>query len=165
MLITLKNNLHWICFSVSLIIYFVFLAQMLLLWSVVWLLFALYTWLIIALILKQYVFKQFLYLLCSSGIWVSISWFFIKGVEEVPLPRGAFIFKTEGIIPSVILFMLFTIPLIIYHFSSQVKHEREQPLPTKKIKEQPKNNKLDSADPNWEEASIEDIESGDYEVI
>ena len=165
MLITLKNNLHWICFSVSLVIYFVFLAQMLLLWSVVWLLFALYAWLIIALILKQYVFKQFLYLLCSSGIWVSISWFFIKGIEEVPLPRGAFIFKTEGIIPSIILFMLFTIPLIIYHFSSPAKHEREYPLPTKKTNDQPKNNKLDSTDPNWEEASIEDIESGDYEVI
>tara|TARA_Y100000994_G_scaffold241251_1_gene236881 strand:- start:414 stop:830 length:417 start_codon:yes stop_codon:yes gene_type:complete len=138
---------------------------MLLLWSVVWLLFALYTWLIIALILKQYVFKQFLYLLCSSGIWVSISWFFIRGVEEVPLPRGAFVFKAEGIIPSIILFMLFTIPLIIYHFSSQVKHETRLPLSTKTIKDQPKNNKLDSSDPNWEEASIEDIESGDYEVI
>ncbi len=125
MLITLKNNLHWICFSAGLVVYFVLLANMLLLWSIVWLLFALYVWLIIALIIKQYAFKQFLYLLCSSGIWVSLSWFFIKGIEEVPLPRGAFIFKTEGIIPSIILFMLFTIPLIIYHFSSQMNRKTE----------------------------------------
>ena len=166
MLITLKNNLHWICFSVSLVIYFVFLAQMLLLWSIVWLLFALYTWLIVALILKQYTFKQFIYLLCSSGIWVSISWFFIKGVEEVPLPRGAFIFKTEGIIPSIILFMLFTIPLIIYHFNSQKNQTNEIfSGPTKPANNKPVEKDLPNTDLNWEEASIEDIESGDYEIV
>ncbi len=161
MLITLKNNLHWMIFSVGLGVYFVLLAKLILLWSIVWLLFTLYAWLIVSLILKRYIFKQFLYLLCSSGIWVSISWFFMKGVEEVPLPRGAFIFKTEGIIPSIILFILFTIPLIIYHFGSQLNISTTlHKDPIKKTVEEPviKNE-------NWEEASIEDIESGDYEVV
>tara|TARA_Y100001970_G_scaffold58592_1_gene74426 strand:- start:2356 stop:2841 length:486 start_codon:yes stop_codon:yes gene_type:complete len=160
MIITLKNNLHWILFSLGFIFYCVLLAQAALSWSIVWLIFMIYTWLIISLILKQYVFKQFLYLLCSSGIWVSLTWFIIKGVEEVPLPKGAFLFKTEGIIPSIILFMLFTIPLIIHHFGSTQKIMTRLAGQEKQPQASNKNHNVN----NWEEASIEDLESGDFEI-
>ena len=161
MIITLKNNLHWILFSLGFIFYCVLLAQATLSWSIVWLLFMIYTWLITSLILKQYSFKQFLYLLCSSGIWVSFTWFVLKGVEEVPLPRGAFLFKTEGIIPSIVLFMLFTIPLIIHHFS--ISTHSSQNIPTKDDRDSfSSNEKMVPKD--WEEASIEDLESGDFEI-
>tara|TARA_B110000263_G_C14965475_1_gene354596 strand:- start:82 stop:387 length:306 start_codon:yes stop_codon:yes gene_type:complete len=100
--------------------------------------------------------------LCFSGIWVSLTWLFIKGVEEVPLPRGAFIFKVEGIIPSIILFMLFTIPLIIYHFGTQIKLEQ----PNKRAMPPKEEDNLDVTlkDDNWEEASIEDLEGGKFEI-
>ena len=160
MLITLKNNLHWIVFALGLIFYCVLLSNEMLSWSIVWLLFILYTWLIISVIFQSYLFKHFLYILCFSGIWVSLTWLFIKGIEEVPLPRGAFLFKVEGVVPSIILFMLFTIPLIVYHFGfekSSLHQKRTTKPPTIKKKVE-KNN-------DWEEASIEDIESGKFEII
>ena len=160
MLITLKNNLHWIIFTFGLIFYCVLLSKALLSWSVVWLLFTIYAWLITAIIFQRYVFKQFLYLLCSSGIWVSLTWLLIKGIEEVPLPRGAFLFKVEGVVPSIILFMLFTIPLIIYHFGFETQTSPQSPTiktPTTKNKE--------TKNKGWEEASIEDLESGEFEII
>ena len=161
MIITLKNNLHWILFSLGFIFYCVLLAQTTLSWSIVWLLFMIYTWLIISLILKQYIFKHFLYLLCSCGIWVSFTWFILKGIEEVPLPRGAFLFKAEGIIPSVVLFMFFTIPLIIHHFS--IMQQSKQDTQVKNIRD---NSTADDTEiqNNWEEASIEDLESGEFEI-
>jgi hypothetical protein len=118
-----------------------------------------YTWLITALIFKKYNFKHFLYLLCGSGIWVSFTWFFLKGVEEVPLPRGAFLFKEEGIIPSIILFMFFTIPLILHHFSTNQNFRK---IKTKQTLE--KKPDRSDAESRWEEASIEDLESGDFEL-
>ena len=125
MLITLKNNLHWIIFTIGLLLYCALLANAMLSWSIVWLLFTIYAWLIVSIIFQRYVFKQFLYLLCFSGIWVSFTWLFIKGIEEVPLPRGAFLFKVEGVVPSIILFMLFTAPLIIYHFGTQIQKQQK----------------------------------------
>ena len=160
MLITLKNNLHWIIFALGLIFYCVLLSSAMLSWSIVWLLFIIYTWLIISIIFQNYLFKHLLYLLCFSGIWVSLSWFFIKGIEEVPLPRGAFLFKVEGVVPSIILFMLFTIPLIVYHFDFEqsTPHQKRTTKPPAIKKKVEKNN-------DWEEASIEDIESGKFEII
>ena len=157
MTIILKNNLHWILFSIGFIFYCVLLTQATLSWSLVWLLFMIYTWLITALIFKQYNFKHFLYLLCGSGIWVSFTWFILKGVEEVPLPRGAFLFKAEGIIPSIILFMFFTIPLILHHFSTTQNFRK-----TKQTVENHSNRT--NTEGRWEEASIEDLESGDFEL-
>ena len=162
MLITLKNNLHWIIFTLGLIFYCVLLSNAMLSWSIVWLLFIIYAWLIIAVIFQNYLFKHFLYILCFSGIWVSLTWFFIKGIEEIALPRGAFLFKVEGVVPSIILFMLFTIPLIVYHFGFETQKLSQ------KSKKQPLNSKKESKNTNnndWEEASIEDIEGGEFEII
>jgi len=160
MLITLKNNLHWIIFALGLIFYCVLLSNAMLSWSIVWLLFIIYTWLIISVIFQNYLFKHFLYILCFSGIWVSLTWLFIKGIEEVPLPRGAFLFKAEGVVPSIILFMLFTIPLIVYHFGFE-----KQRAPQKPIEKIPITKKKSKKNNDWEEASIEDIESGNFEII
>jgi len=162
MLITLKNNLHWIIFALGLIFYCVLLSNAMLSWSIVWLLFIIYAWLIISIVFQSYLFKHFLYILCFSGIWVSLTWLFIKGIEEVPLPRGAFLFKVEGVVPSIILFILFTIPLIVYHFGFET-----QTPPQKSITKIP-NSKKESRNKNnndWEEASIEDIEGGEFEII
>jgi len=160
MLINLKNNLHWLLFTVFSVAYFVLFFKGFFTWSIVWLLFSIYTWLIISLVLNQYKFKHFLYLLCISGIWVSLTWFFIKGVEEVPLPQGAFLFKPEGIITSIVLFIFFTAPLIIYSFADRKKALTQYPDP---IKEVPQKDNKDVS--GWEEASIEDLESGKYEII
>ena len=84
---------------------------------------------------------------------------FIKGVEEVPLPQGAFLFKPEGIITSS-FYLYFPAPLIIYSFADRKKAPTQYPEP---IKEVPQKDNKDIS--GWEEASIEDLESGKYEII
>tara|TARA_Y100000994_G_C15527593_1_gene374304 strand:- start:234 stop:728 length:495 start_codon:yes stop_codon:yes gene_type:complete len=164
MLINLKNNLHWIALGAGLIFHCALLFNSMFPWSIVWLLFTIYSWLIISIIIQQYSFKHFLYLLCISGIWVSLIWFFINGIEEVPLPRGAFLFKPEGLITSIILFILFTTPLIIYTFGSQIKMpsiSNSLAIGRKKEKDLP----INTDNEKWEEATIEDVESGKFDII
>ena len=76
------------------------------------------------------------------------------------MPRGAFLFKVEGVIPSILLFMLFTIPLIIYHFGFET-----QALPQKATTKPTATKKKDETNRAWEEASIEDLESDEFEII
>ena len=107
MLINLKNNLHWLIYSTGLFVYFVLLAQTTFTLSVIWLLFVLYVWLMVSIITQQYCFKCLLYVFCSSGIIVAISLFFIYGVEQVPLPIGAVLFRSEGILPALLLLCVY----------------------------------------------------------
>jgi len=91
----------------------------------------------------------------------------MNGIEEVPFPKGAIQFKLDGIAQSLLIFFIFTIPLIIFN----------KPKKTHSISERVETNinldpfhpiineSIDNNNEEWEEATIEDIESGKYEPI
>jgi len=164
MLINLKNNFHWFLYGAGLCVYFVMLSQTTLTIGVIWLLFVLYLWLFTAIITQQYCFKAVLYVFCSTGIIVALSLFFSYGIEQVPLPVGAILFKEEGILPAVLLLFVFSVPLIIYNRNNIPWPVSNQQSPT-----QQKRPQIDDstqhiiASEEWEEATIEDLESGFYE--
>ena len=166
MLINLKNNLHWLIYSTGLLVYFIMLAQTTLTLSVIWLLFILYGWLIVAISTKQYCFKSFLYVFCSSGIIVSISLFFIYGIEQIPLPVGAILFRLEGILPALLLFIIFSVPMIVYNsesadISTALTNNMLNPITEPKTAP---HQSLEASE-EWEEATIDDLESGSYEPV
>ena len=164
MLINLiKKNLHWIVYLVGLVFYPIIISNSIASLGVIWLMFLLYLWLIISMIIKEYVFKDFLYLLCISGVIVAISLFFINGIEEIPFPEGAILFKLEGVIQALALFFVFTAPLIIYNNKTIFIPFQSSP-PPKKPNKKHKSNKTDYNE-SWEEATIEDLETGKYEII
>ncbi len=164
MLINLKNNFHWFLYSAGLCVYFMMLAQTTLTLSVIWLLFVLYAWLIISILTNQYSFKCFLYVFCCSGIIVSLSLFFSYGIEQLPLPVGAILFKEEGILPAIFLFFIFSIPLLVYNRNDLNWNIETQPLIKKQnqINQESTTNHM-MASEEWEEATLEDLESGSYE--
>jgi len=167
MLINLKNNLHWLIYGAGLFVYFLMLAQTTLTLSIIWLLFILYTWLVTSIITQQYCFKCLLYVFCSSGIIVAISLFFIYGVEQVPLPVGAILFREEGILPALLLLFVFSVPILVYNHDSmsEMVIGTTAPLNTKEQNTTQQNNKHLEASEEWEEATIEDLESGSYEPV
>ena len=168
MLINLKNNLHWLIYSTGLFVYFLMLAQTTLTLSIIWLLFVLYIWLIISIINQQYYFKSLLYVFCSSGIIVAVSLFFIYGVEQVPLPVGAILFREEGILPALLLLFVFSVPILVYNHDSMSELAVGSTTPPNIVennKTPQRNKKHLEASEEWEEATIEDLESGSYELI
>ena len=108
--------------------------------------------------LQKYTYNAFLYVLCSSGIAISISFFFLKGVEELSYPHGALIFHIDGIAKSFFLFFICTVPIIINQQGKQISNK--SPIKTKR-------NLLQHQDKKelWEQATPEDIESGNYEPL
>ena len=95
----------------------------------------------------------------KGGFWIfiSITLFFKIGVEQIPYPEGALIFHIEGITKALILFFVSSIPMII-------RTKEITPLINKRQHKRPKleSNKKNN---NWEEATIEDLNSGQFEAI
>ena len=106
------------------------------------------------------------------GIIVALTIFFMHGVEEVPFPKGAIQFKLDGIAESLIIFFIFTIPLIIINhkseqtvFSDSTEFSSPTLPPVKKEEISPSEIITESSREEWEEATIEDLESGNFEPV
>ena len=92
--------------------------------------------------------------------------FFIYGIEQVPLPVGAILFKEEGILSALLLLFVFSVPLLIYNHDnlSWSFLQKNTSLDTSNIPEISKQPQTIASE-EWEEATIEDLESGSYEPV
>jgi len=125
------------------------------------LMFFIYAWLFTSIYLNQYSFNSFLYVLCGSGMLVAVALFFLIGVEEVAYPEGALIFHAEGIVKAFFIFFICSIPLILINKENNLLQALNFQQKTTRGKEKSE----DYDQEKWEEASIEDIDSGEFETI
>ena len=156
MLEKVKDNILSIELSLGFFIYIILLIQSTLSLAVLWGMFIVYLWLISSVALKKYNFTTFIYVICGSGIAISISFFFLQGVEELAFPEGALMFHVDGIAKSFCLFFICTIPLILLSNSNAKSNQ------TIKLSEEDRDSPAPSM---WEEATPEDLESGNYEPL
>lgn len=97
-------------------------------------------------------------ILSISGIIISISIFFIFGIEEIPFPTGALIFHSYGIAISLLMILLSLLPVLFMDISSST------PIAASPQTSYIEESKSDSIDDGWEIATEHDLESGDYEI-
>ena len=147
----IKNNIPPIIIALGFLVYICLIVSTSLAAASIWALFTIYLWLISSLYLKQYNFNTFLYILCFSGITLSVSFFFLQGVEELPYPEGALMFHVEGIAKAAFLFFICTVPVIL------LKTKKTEP--NKNFSQQKENIEM------WEKASEKDLQSGNYEPL
>ena len=84
-------------------------------------------------------------------MFFSITMFFSFGIERVPFPQGAVVFNFTEITHSLLLFFISSLPLFVFYNKSTFLNKKA----AKKAEQKEE----------WEEASLEDVESGNYEVI
>ena len=171
MLNNLKNNFHWIFYMLGLLAYIIFILinpeQFLV--SILWLIFIVYSWVIIGIINQQYQVKQLIYITSLTGTIFSIVAFFLYGIEELPYPEGAIKFNGEVIIVICILLFIFLLPSLIICLGS-LKIEKTAYIKSdlyhgKIAQEESRKNINQQVIEEWEEATLEDLESGKYEPI
>ena len=94
----------------------------------------------------------------------SITYFFLYGVEEVPFPEGAILFHSQEIAISFVIFFISTV-FILYVKEIQ---NTQQAAPDEKVQATPvllqKSNKSSTKE-NWEEATLDDLNSGNFELL
>ena len=109
----------------------------------------LFTFVIFSLIVDLFNIKEFIIILSTCGIILSITTFFYYGVEEVAYPYGAILFHFEGILKSLIVLFVSLLPILfLYKGNYKV------------------NNRLvvDYNDSEWEVATSDDLDSGQYDL-
>ncbi|MBI64823.1 MAG: hypothetical protein CMG64_00815 [Candidatus Marinimicrobia bacterium] len=163
----MQNNflqiLPWAKYLLGLSVYFVFISQQQLSVAIIWFVFVVYGWTILSIIFKTYKLQDFVYVVCFSGIVVAITLFFMNGVEEVPFPKGAVQFKADGIAQSLLLFFIFTLPLILYSQKDPLMLENNEDSHVSINTEDLKPSEKVHRD-QWEEATQDDLDSGKYEL-
>ena len=168
MINNLIKNTHWLEYVLGIIVYFILISNQQFSLGIVWLIFVLYGWTIISILVQSYSLQSFIYALCGFGIIIAITLFFMNGVEEVPFPKGAIQFKLDGIAQSLVVFFIFTAPLIVYQQQTKDNAPEAPSAMIEKphIEKISENNELEDNDNSeWEEATAEDLESGRFEAI
>ena len=123
-------------------------------------------WLIFVLVFDIFNIRWFAGIISGSGFMVAIATFFLFGIEEVPFPAGAIIFHLEGIATSlgICLFSLFPI-IPFFHLDKENDISSPETNKTNII------NQKQSAEPeiyidddDWELATEDDLQSGEFEA-
>jgi len=101
------------------------------------------------------------------GILLAITYFFMFGIEEVPYPEGAILFHPQDIALSLLILIISNI-LVLYSndggFWAGYKYDN---CPPKGTKTSPQTENVSTSKAiqkeKWEEATLEDLESGNFE--
>ena len=143
------------------LVYFILLFKTSFSISVIWMMILIYLWLSTSLYFNIYNSNSFIRILSGSGIFVALSMFFLNGVEEVPFPEGAVVFHADGIAQALFLLFLCSIPIVLKLIPENtiiLNNSIDTKSNSRDIK-----GKNQSED--WEEATIEDLESGEFETL
>ncbi|MDG2267119.1 MAG: hypothetical protein P8L91_09075 [Candidatus Marinimicrobia bacterium] len=143
------------------LVYFIILFKTSFAMSAIWMMILMYLWLATSLYLNIYSPNSFIKILSSSGVLVALSMFFLNGVEEVPFPEGAVVFHAEGIAQALFLLFLCIVPTVLKLVPKNTIIMKSPVNNKSKSSEVKGNNQSD----DWEEATIEDLESGNFENI
>ena len=93
--------------------------------------------------------KEFIIILSISGFILSLTIFFFYGIEEVPYPYGAIVFHFDGILKSLIIAFVSSIPLLIlFKGDGTISNNNNSNL---------------YRDNGWEVATEDDLDSGQFE--
>ena len=125
--------------------------------ATIWTIFVLYFWVFLSLYLNSFDFQKLLKICCWAGLLFAMTIFFMFGLEEIPYPEGAIIFHAQPIAASLIMFFFSSLPLI-YKLTSKQK-EANNSSQKSQNKENIENKEA------WEAATLDDINSGEYEPI
>ena len=143
------------------LVYFIMLFKTSFAMSAIWMMILIYLWLATSLYLNIYSPNSFIKILSSSGVLVALSMFFLNGVEEVPFPEGAVVFHAEGIAQALFLLFLCIVPTVLKLVPKNTIIMKS-PVDNKSKSSEVKENNQSG---DWEEATIEDLESGNFENI
>ena len=126
--------------------------------AIIWVIFVLYGWVFLSLYLGNFNFQKLLKICCYVGILFSITFFIAFGLEEIPYPEGALLFHSKPIAISLLIFFISSLPLI-YKIADNQDSVEDKKTNTVFNQEQ------QSVKEKWEEATLDDLESGNYEPI
>ena len=109
-------------------------------------------WACLNIAMDSFNLSHFIKVFAVAGYLFAITVFFFSGVEEVSFPEGAFVFHLSQIVKSVGIAFIASLPLLYFYDNRK---------PMQSISN---NEEEDTSNNNWEAATQEDLESGQWEL-
>jgi hypothetical protein len=165
MTLMMKNCISYGVLGLGLLIYFVFINSYQFVESTIVMLLVILAWSALTTYLEIFNTLTFSKILSLSGFIFAVSFFFFFGVEEIPMPKGAILFNVAGIAGTLFIIFMSILPILyIIHGNNTLNTPNYQtsiPEPQHNFINE---NVVEEIDDNWEIATDEDIESGNFEV-
>ena len=118
-------------------------------------------WVVYGLLLDTFDVRIFSWVISTAGFLLAISIFFLYGVEEVPHPIGAIVFHMGGIAGALGIGLFSLFPLLIMH---QLSSDKTTPISTPIVKENDTAPEPELESDDWEFATEDELQSGEFEV-
>ena len=162
----MKNCFSYGVLGVGLLIYLIFINAYQFVESTIVMLLAIMLWTVLTTYLDTFEKETFSRVISISGFIFAISFFFFFGVEEVPVPKGAMLFNASGIAITLFIVFMSIIPILyIIHGDKAPQLTTSHQLTTdQQTYDLPNPEQVEQIDDNWEIATDEDIESGEFEA-
>ena len=118
-------------------------------------------WVLYGLLLDAFDVRIFAGIISASGFLVAFSVFFMFGIEEVPYPMGAIIFHSGGFAGALGIGLFSLFPILILHQMNATKTMRKTEVLQEMSQQEPKSEIFSE---EWEMASDDDLQSGEFEM-
>ena len=165
MTLMMKNYISCGVLGIGLLIYFIFINAYQFIESTIVMLLAIMLWSVLTTYLETFNTETFSKVLSISGFIFAISFFLFFGVEEVPIPRGAMLFNASGIAMTLFIIFMSILPVLyIVHGDKTTQTDNHKTSAAQPLYDLSPNNEVEAIDDNWEIATDEDVESGNFEV-
>ena len=118
-------------------------------------------WILYVFILDDFDVQIFARIVSISGFLIALSVLIMFGVEEVPYPVGAIIFHSEGFAGALVIGLFSLLPILFLHLMGMEKNQKKNKVVEVFSEE---DSKLKRYIAEWEIASDDDLQSGEFEV-
>ena len=108
-------------------------------------------WACINIALDSFNITHFIRTFAASGYLFAMTVFFFSGIEEVSFPEGAIVFHISQIVKSIAIAFISSLPLLYLY-------------DTQGVERSPIAKNEDTDNDNWEAATQEDLDSGQWEL-
>ena len=118
-------------------------------------------WVLYGLLLDAFDVRIFAGIISASGFLVAFSVFFMFGIEEVPYPMGAIIFHSGGFAGALGIGLFSLFPILMLHQMNATKTMGKPEVLQELYQQEPKSEIFSE---EWEMASDDDLQSGEFEM-
>ena len=108
-------------------------------------------WACINIALDSFNITHFIRIFAVAGYLFAMTIFFFSGIEEVSFPEGAIVFHISQIVKSIAIAFISSLPLLYLY-------------DTQGVERSPITKSEDATNDNWEAATQEDLDSGQWEL-
>ena len=154
--------ISWLILAGGLFLYLWNIAENEFIYATIFMASSILLWMFVGFSTNSFVNKEFAQILSGAGFLLSISVFFLYGLEEMPYPSGAIVFHSDGIAKALGLGIIASLPLLLV--TNNIETGNTKSSKSNLSSAQPAEPTIVVDDEDYELADVDDLTSGEFDI-